>query len=164
MTKAHKTVKILSKNGMTVATVESCTGGMVCSRIVDVPGASAVLNESFVTYSNDAKKKLVGVKKSTLKKFGAVSKKCAKEMAEGAAKAAGADATVSTTGIAGPDGGTDEKPVGLVYIGCCVRGKTVVKKFIFDGDRSKVRECATEEALKLLYKCLKKQTGTKGKK
>ena len=164
MSKAEKAVKLLADNKMTVTTVESCTGGMVCSSLVDVPGASAVLNEAFVTYSNDAKKKLVGVKKSTLKKYGAVSAKCAKEMAKGAAAAAGADVAVSTTGIAGPDGGSDEKPVGLVYIACCVKKKTVVKKFVFDGDRMQVRISATKEAVKLLYKCLKKQTKEKGSK
>lgn len=164
MSKAEKAVKLLAENKMTVTTVESCTGGMVCSSLVDVPGASAVLNEAFVTYSNDAKKKLVGVKKSTLKKYGAVSAKCAKEMAKGAAAAAGADVAVSTTGIAGPDGGSDEKPVGLVYIACFVKKKTVVKKFVFDGDRMQVRISATKEAVKLLHKCLKKQTKEKGLK
>ncbi len=164
MTKQEKIVKLLEENHMTVATVESCTGGMVCASIVDVPGASAVLNESYVTYSNDAKRKLAGVKRSTLKNYGAVSKKCAKEMAKGAAAAANADAAVSTTGIAGPDGGTDAKPVGLVFIGCCVGRKTVAKEFLFDGDRMQVRERATEEALNLLYKCLKKHTKEKGSK
>ena len=164
MSKAEKAVKLLADNKMTVTTVESCTGGMVCSSLVDVPGASEVLNEAFVTYSNDAKRKLVGVRKSTLKKHGAVSAGCAKEMAKGAAAFAGADAAVSTTGIAGPDGGSDEKPVGLVYIGCFVKGRTVVKKFLFDGDRMQVRKRTTEEAVKFLYKCLKKHIKEKGSK
>ena len=164
MTQEEKIVQFLDDNKMSVATAESCTGGLVCSKIVDVPGASNVLNESFITYSNKAKVKLLGVKRSTLKKYGAVSKKCAKQMAEGAAKAAKSDAAISVTGIAGPGGGTDEKPVGLVFIGCFVKGKCKVKKFLFDGDRRQVRERSAEEALNLLYKCLKKSSDRKGEK
>lgn len=156
MTKEEKIVRFLDEHKMTVTFAESCTGGMICSRIVNVPGASSVLNVGFVTYSNDSKKKLIGVAGSTLKKYGAVSRKCAKQMAKGAAKKAGADAAVSVTGIAGPEGGSEQKPVGLVYIGCSVKGKVIVKKFLFDGDRQQVRERAAAEALKLLYKCLKK--------
>ena len=152
MTQEEKIVQFLDDNKMSVATAESCTGGLVCSKIVDVPGASNVLNESFITYSNKAKVKLLGVKRSTLKKYGAVSKKCAKQMAEGAAKAAKSDAAVSVTGIAGPGGGTDEK---------LVKGKCRVKKYLFDGDRRQVRERSAEEALKLLYKCLTKSLDRK---
>ena len=90
---------------------------MLASKLVDVPGASSVLGEAYVTYSNEAKMRLLGVSKDTLRQFGAVSAQCAREMAEGARLAAGADFALSTTGIAGPDGGTPEKPVGLVYVG-----------------------------------------------
>ena len=127
---------------------------MVASKIIDVPGASEVFKEGFVTYSNKAKRSRLGVKKSTLLKYGAVSEQTAKEMVKGCAAAAKANVTVSTTGIAGPDGGTDEKPVGLVYIGCSVCGKTKVVKYNFDGDRMEIRSRATSAALALLRMCV----------
>ncbi len=101
--------------------------------------------------------KYLGVKKKTLKKYGAVSEKCAAQMAEGAAREAGADVGVSTTGIAGPGGGTDEKPVGLVYIACFYNGKTKVREFRFEGTRQEIRAQAVEKALKLVKKCLTKR-------
>ena len=119
-------VELLAQKKMTVTTAESCTGGLIAGTLVNVAGASDVLNEGYVTYSNDAKERLVGVKHETLEEYGAVSEQTAREMAEGAAKAAGADAALSATGIAGPGGGTEEKPVGLVYIGCYVNGETTV--------------------------------------
>ena len=103
---------------------------------------------------NEAKVRLVGVKEATLQAHGAVSEETAREMAEGGAKAANADAALAVTGIAGPGGGTKEKPVGLVYIGCYVNGKTIVKKNLFTGNRREVREQAVETALKLLLECL----------
>ncbi|MBO7363029.1 MAG: competence/damage-inducible protein A, partial [Lachnospiraceae bacterium] len=117
---------LLVSGSMTLSTVESCTGGLISSRIVSESGASEILKCGFVTYSNESKSKLVGVKKSTLDKYGAVSEQTASEMAKGGAKASGSDVCISVTGIAGPDGGTKEKPVGLVYIGCCVKGKVTV--------------------------------------
>jgi nicotinamide-nucleotide amidase len=147
-------VELLRTNSLYLATCESCTGGMVASKIIDVPGASEVFKEGFVTYSNKAKRSRLGVKKSTLVKYGAVSEQTAKEMVKGCAAAAKANVTVSTTGIAGPDGGTDEKPVGLVYIGCSVCGKTKVVKYNFEGDRMEIRSKATSAALALLRMCV----------
>ena len=107
-----------------------------------------------MTYSNEAKERLVGVRHETLETYGAVSEQTAKEMAAGAAKAAGADAALSSTGIAGPGGGTAEKPVGLVYIGCYLQGETTVKEFRFAGNRRENRLRTVEEALLLLVQCL----------
>ena len=127
---------------------------MLSGRIINVPGVSDVYKAGFVTYSDKAKHRLLGVKKSTLKQYGAVSPETAREMAKGAARAAHADAAVSVTGIAGPDGGTEDKPVGLVYIGCSVKGKVTVKKYQFFGNRNKVRESTVAAALTLLRKCV----------
>lgn len=147
-------VELLSTNALVLATCESCTGGMVASKIIDVPGASEVFKEGFVTYSNKAKRTRLGVKKSTLVKYGAVSEQTAKEMVKGCASASKANVNLSTTGIAGPDGGTEEKPVGLVYIGCNVCGKTKVNKYNFEGDRMEIRRKATSAALSMLRMCI----------
>lgn len=144
----YELVRILSDKGMTVSVAESCTGGMIVSAIVNVPGASGVLNEAYVTYSNESKHRLINVDNVTLQQYGAVSREVAEQMAEGCRIAAGADIGIATTGIAGPDGGTNEKPVGLVYIGCAVGGSVHVEKHIFSGDRFTVRTCAAECALK----------------
>lgn len=154
VTLEQSVVELLQANALKIATVESCTGGMISARLINVPGASEVLNESFVTYSNKAKRKLVGVKKSDLDKYGAVSEQVARGMAKGVAGLTKADVTVSATGIAGPDGGTAEKPVGLVYIGCFVKGKITVKKFCFPGNRQKVREATVSAALSLVRECI----------
>lgn len=151
---AEEIVKLLKSAGMTVTTVESCTGGLLSAALVDVAGVSDVFNQAYVTYANEAKQVLAGVKPETLEAHGAVSEQTAREMAEGGAKAAKADASLSVTGIAGPDGGSDEKPVGLVYIGCHVKGKTVVERNIFSGSRREVREQSVAAALKLLKKQL----------
>ena len=151
---AEEVVKMLKNVGMTVTTVESCTGGLISATLVDVAGASAVLNQAYVTYANGAKQSLVGVKAETLEAYGAVSEQTAREMAEGGAKAANADAALAVTGIAGPDGGTAEKPVGLVYIGCYVNGNTVVERNVFSGNRREVREQSVGAALALLKRQL----------
>ena len=147
-------VHFLKERSLTLTTAESCTGGMIAARISDVPGASEVFKQGLVTYSNRAKRKLLDVKKTTLKEYGAVSEKTAKEMAKNGAFITGSDACVSVTGTAGPTGGTEEKPVGLVYIGCCYNNKTVVKEFHFKGERQKIREQATANALILLRECI----------
>lgn len=147
-------VERLSKLKLTISAAESCTGGLFSATLVNVPGASSVLNQSFVTYSNESKRRLLGVKKKTLDKHGAVSKKTAKEMCYGVAKAAKADVGVGITGIAGPDGGTKEKPVGLVYIGCYYNKNIVVKPFYFKGTRLEVRKQAVAEAMKMVYKMI----------
>ncbi len=143
-------VKLLLKHELTVTTAESCTGGLLAGRLVNVPGASDVFREGFITYSNKAKRKYLDVNKSTLKKYGAVSEQTAREMAIGGVFAADCDICVAVTGIAGPDGGTEEKPVGLVYIATYMKEKVTVKKYHFKGNRAKVREMAVVRALDLL--------------
>ncbi|RHR32350.1 CinA family protein [Clostridium sp. AF19-22AC] len=145
----ERLVAILSAKGLTITTAESCTGGLIAGTLVNVSGASDVLNEGYVTYSNEAKERLVGVKHETLETYGAVSEQTAAEMARGAAKAAHADVALSATGIAGPGGGTEEKPVGLVYIGCYALGKTKVLKCQFTGTRMENRMQTVEDALTL---------------
>lgn len=131
--------KLLVDKKLTIGTSESCTGGLLGAGLIDYPGISSSFLEGAITYSNEAKIKTLGVKEETLEKFGAVSEETAREMAEGIRKRCGADIGVSTTGIAGPDGGTDDKPVGLVYIGLSIGDKTIVTRNVFNGDRNSVR-------------------------
>lgn len=147
-------VDLLLANELTVSTIESCTGGMLAARLINIPGVSEVFKSGYITYSNKAKRKVVGVKKSSLHKYGAVSEQVAREMAIGSAMVTKADVTVSVTGIAGPDGGSAQKPVGLVYIGCCVKGKTTVKEYHFMGNRAKIREASVSAALTLMRRCI----------
>ena len=151
---AEEVVKLLKEKKMTVTTVESCTGGLISGTLVDVAGASDVFMQGFVTYANEAKVSLAGVKEATLEAYGAVSEQTAREMAEGGARVAKAEVCLSVTGIAGPGGGSIEKPVGLVYIGCHVNGNTVVERNVFSGSRREVREQSVLAALKLLKKQL----------
>ena len=151
---AEEVVKLLKEKKMTVTTVESCTGGLLSGTLVDVAGASDVFMQGFVTYANEAKVSLVGVKEAILETYGAVSEQTAREMAEGGARVANASGCLSVTGIAGPGGGTAEKPVGLVYIGCQVNGNIVVERNVFSGTRREVREQSVLAALKLLKKQL----------
>lgn len=152
----YRIAALLEKKNIKVSTAESCTGGLVAAALVNVAGISNWFEEGYVTYSNTAKQKLLGVDKDTLEQFGAVSEQTARQMAIGAAKAAGCQAAVATTGIAGPHGGTDEKPVGLVYIGAVVRDDVVIEKHIFKGDRADVRKQSTQAALELLEQMLEK--------
>ncbi len=123
---AYRTVTELAARGLTVATAESCTGGLIAGALTEIAGASPVVDRGFVTYSNEAKQKMLGVKAGTLARAGAVSRETALEMAEGALKKAGTDLAVAVTGIAGPGGGSAEKPVGLVYLAAVARtGKTL---------------------------------------
>jgi len=135
---------------ITVATAESCTGGNVAGRITRVGGSSAYMQGGIVSYSNDAKANLLGVPRSILENPGAVSAECARAMAEGARKALDATFAVSTTGIAGPSGGTDRKPVGLVYIAVSGPNGTEVEEHIFAGDRAQVIDGATQRAMEML--------------
>ena len=148
-------VEMLTARRETVSVAESLTGGMLASRLVDVPGASAVLGESYVTYANEAKERLLGVSGETLRAHGAVSEQCAREMAEGCRRASGADWALATTGIAGPDGGTPEKPVGTVYIACAGRQGVVVKALKLRGDRTRVRSMTCLYAMDLLRVSMK---------
>lgn len=150
LTLAAAVVGGLARARKTVACAESLTGGMLASRLVDVPGASAVLSEAYVTYSNEAKTRLLGVSEQTLRQFGAVSAQCAREMAEGAMRASGADCALSTTGIAGPDGGTPEKPVGLVYVGVATRDGCETLELRLRGERDWIRELTCVNALNAL--------------
>ena len=151
----YEVVELLQKNKLKVTFAESCTGGLLAARLVNVPGASEVFKSSVVTYSNKAKRKLLGVNKCTLKVFGAVSSQTATEMAIGAMRRLRADVSVSITGIAGPGGGTDKKPVGLVYIACNVQGNVTVKECHFTGERLDVRTASVEAALNLMKDCLR---------
>ena len=146
----EKIVQVLKNKGYTITTAESCTGGLLAGRILNVSGASAVYNEGHITYSNEAKERLLGVSHDTLEQFGAVSEQIAAEMALGAARVASANVGLSTTGIAGPGGGTPEKPVGLVYVGCCIDGDVTVKECRFFGNREENRNAAVEAVLELL--------------
>lgn len=147
-------VKQLLKNKLSLVTAESCTAGLLTGRIVNVPGVSEVLKEGFVTYTNKAKRKLLGVSKSTLKNYTAVSAQTAKEMVKGAAIGSDSDVAVSITGLAGPGGGTKEIPVGTVFIGCYANEKVTVKEFHFSGNREKIRELSVVNALDLLRRCI----------
>ena len=147
-------VDLLVANKLTVSTVESCTGGMVAARLINVPGVSDVFKMGHITYSNKAKKKILGVKKRTLEKHTAVSAEVAKEMVKGVEMVSKADVCVSVTGLAGPDGGSAKKPVGLVYIACSVKGNVTVQEYHFNGNREKIRENATAAALTLMRKCV----------
>lgn len=146
-------VRLLTKHELTVATAESCTGGLIAGRLVNVPGASGVFREGFITYSNKAKRKILDVSKSTLKKYGAVSEQTAKEMATGGVFATDADVCIAVTGIAGPDS-EGEKPVGLVYIACYMKDKVKVEEYHFKGNREKIREQSVVKALDLLRRSI----------
>ena len=147
-------IDLLKEKDLKLSLAESLTGGMIAQRIVNVSGASDVFGYGFVTYSNNAKHKCLGVKKSTLKEKGAVSAKCAREMAKGACKESGADISISVTGLAGPGGGTKETPVGTVFMGCCYEGRTIAKEFHFTGNRMRIREQTTAHALAMLRDCI----------
>lgn len=139
------------KKPLTISTAESCTGGMIASKLIEVPGISENFIESIVSYSNEAKIKRLKVKKETLKKYGAVSEEVAREMLAGLKT----DVAISTTGIAGPGGGTKEKPVGLVYIGIRVKDEVKIFRRELKGDRNKIRQRAMMHALYNLLKILK---------
>ncbi len=146
--------KLLLAQKKTIAVAESCTGGEISSQLVRFPGISEVFLEGCVTYTNEAKMKRLGVSAQTLEKFGPVSQETAKEMAEGIARTSGASIGIATTGVAGPDGGTEEKPVGLVYIGIYNNGVVEARGFHFAGNRNKIRERATFQALDWLRRKL----------
>jgi len=148
---------LLIKNNKTIAVAESCTGGLLAAKLINYPGISAVFKEGAVTYSNEAKVSRLGVNADTLKNHGAVSKETAKEMAKGICKTGGTDIGISTTGIAGPEGGTTQKPVGLVYVGLCIDGEVNYKRFQFRGNRQNIRERAVISALDWVRRELNKK-------
>ena len=149
-TPADAVLELLKNRGETVTFAESCTGGLLCGAFVDCAGASDCLKESFVTYANEAKEQMLGVKSETLARCCAVSGECAREMALGAARAAGADWAVSVTGIAGPGGGTAEKPVGTVWIGVAHGGAAQAREYHFRGQRQWIRKLSVVNALNQL--------------
>lgn len=140
-----------------VVTAESCTGGMVMALLTDIPGSSGMVDRGFVTYSNEAKIDMVGVSQETLDRFGAVSEETAREMAVGALKNSRAGISMSITGIAGPDGGSSEKPVGLVWFGVAATGRPVLaeKRIFEDRGRDYVRRQSVKTALELALAALK---------
>lgn len=139
--------KMLIEKNLTISTAESCTGGLVSATLINYPGISSVFIEGCVTYSNESKINRLGVNSNTLKIHGAVSEETAREMVEGVAKNLNTNVAISTTGIAGPGGGTSDKPVGLVYIGIYINGKTTVNKYILKGNREDIRLGATKNAI-----------------
>ena len=150
MTTAEKLVKALIDKKLTCATAESCTGGGVGYAVTGVPGSSAVFMGGIISYDNSVKHCVLGVPKEVLSTKGAVSSECAAAMAEGARRLLNTDLAVSITGIAGPGGGSAEKPVGLIWFGLASKSGTITEKMIFPGDREAVRAAAIEHALNLL--------------
>lgn len=142
--------RALTEKGLTVATAESCTGGLVAARLVNYPGISSALHEAHVTYANEAKVKYCGVNPETLKAYGAVSEQTAREMAQGLRMRSGADIAVATTGIAGPGGGTETKPVGLVYVACADQDGVRVDRLQLTGSRERIRSLAALRALDMI--------------
>lgn len=156
MTLEEEVVNKLLEKKLIITTAESCTGGLIAAAIVNVSGASGCFNEGYITYANEAKIRLLGVKEESIREFGVVSDVVVKEMAEGVLKKAGADISVAVSGIAGPLGGSAEKPVGTVYIGLCLKDKLTNNltkasyKFHFEGDRMQIRNMTVVETLKLI--------------
>ncbi|MBR1969470.1 MAG: CinA family protein [Clostridia bacterium] len=150
---AQSVVDILKEKNLTLSTAESCTGGMIGELITSVSGASEVYGFGFITYANEAKEQILGVKHETLERFGAVSEETAREMALGAKRVSGSDISVSVTGIAGPGGGTKEKPVGLVYTAICFNEKVETFKLLLKGDRESVRKQTCEKVFENIINC-----------
>ena len=156
---AQKVISAYAAEKFRIVTAESCTGGLIAGAMTEVPGSSAVIDRGCITYSNDAKVEVLGVDNLALAQFGAVSPEVAAQMARGALEFSHADIAVSVTGIAGPDGGSEEKPVGLVYFGFATRQGTVMHyKCNFTGNRENIRLLAVEEALKLLIMLAEKDS------
>ena len=149
---AHKFFNLSLKNNIKIVSAESCTGGLIASLITEIAGSSQIFDRGFVVYSNLAKEQNLGVSNKTLNQFGAVSREVAQEMAIGAVKNSNANLSIATTGIAGPDGGTDEKPVGLVYIASFnnLNQNLVIQEFNFSGNRSENRILTVQNSLKIL--------------
>jgi nicotinamide-nucleotide amidase len=157
---AKQVIDILTERKQTIVTAESCTGGMIASALTDVPGASAALYGGYVTYANSAKSKMIQVPSRLIHDYGAVSNQVARAMADGARNTARTDFAIAVTGIAGPDGGSDKKPVGLVYLAVSSDLATVVIEHRFgDLGRDEIRKASVEAALKLILEVL---NGTDG--
>lgn len=152
--KARRLVATLSERGRTITAAESLTGGRIAAAITAVPGSSGVFPGGFVTYCDRVKHQVLGVPAEMLEKFGAVSEPVAQAMARGAAERMGTDLAVSATGLAGPDGDGSDNPVGTVFLGACMDGRTVCRRFAFQGDRESVQAQAVEQTLKLALELL----------
>ena len=154
--KANAILSACKQHGTKLATVESCTGGLLSAILTELPGSSAMFTHGFVTYANEAKSEMVGVDAALIHAHGAVSEPVARAMAEGALKHSSADMAIAITGIAGPDGGSDEKPVGTVHFACAMNGKdTIHTRQQFIGDRSSIRLAAVDYALGMMLEELK---------
>jgi nicotinamide-nucleotide amidase len=149
---AHSTLAVCRARHLMIATVESCTGGLVSAALTAIAGSSDVFDRGFVTYSNEAKQEMIGVPGEIIARFGAVSEECARAMAEGALRHSRADVAVSITGIAGPGGGTPQKPVGLVWIACAMKGAATQAQRLnlADRDRAQIRRSAAISALEMV--------------
>jgi nicotinamide-nucleotide amidase len=156
---ARRLLDICKRKKLFVATAESCTAGLVAGTLTEVPGVSSMLDRGFITYSNDSKREMLGVKAETLDKHGAVSRETAMEMAQGALARSDVDLAVSVTGIAGPDGGSEEKPVGLVYFGAVSRrGQSVdAEQRYGDIGRAQVRKHSVLQAFRMLHDLAEKE-------
>lgn len=150
----HQVKERCLKNNLTISTAESCTGGLIGGAITSEPGISACYPGGIVSYANEVKNEILGVSNDTLLSVGAVSPECAKQMAEGVRLLLKTDSAVAVTGIAGPDGGTPQKPVGLVYIATATPNRTTVEKNIFSGNRDEVRQATVKKALEMLLDTL----------
>lgn len=146
--------QLFTRHGLTLALAESCTGGMIAARVTDIPGCSAWFRGGVVAYNNQVKTDLLQVPETLLEQHGAVSEPVARTMAEGVRRAIGSDLALSVTGIAGPDGGTTEKPVGTVFMAVVDQRDCQVERFLFSGDRSQVRQQAVDQAIIMLKKRL----------
>ena len=154
--KAKEVVDLLIQRGLKVTSAESCTGGLFAAHITSVSGSSECFEGSFVTYSNEIKHRMINVREETLEKYGAVSEECVLEMAENIRKIMKSDIAIAISGIAGPSGGTDDKPVGLVWICLAAEGYIKAYKNIFSGDRQEVREQSVMFSLNLIENFIKK--------
>ncbi len=150
---------VLREKGLMIALAESCTGGLIAKRITDIPGSSDYFEMGIISYSNESKERFLGVTQDVLVSRGAVSSETALLMAEGIRNAAGAHIGLSVTGIAGPGGGTPEKPVGTVYVGLAGPEMSLVRKFIFSGSRDEIREKTCGEALNIVLQYLEGEIG-----
>lgn len=150
----QRLLELLKEYNLKVATAESCTGGLVAGILCDIPGISAFFEEGYITYSEQAKMKNLGVLAETIDKYGVVSCETAEEMAKGAVQRADADCAVATTGVAGPTGGTEETPVGTVCFGWAVKGRVFSKRVVFTGNRMEVRMQAAIYAVEMLCDCI----------
>jgi PncC family amidohydrolase len=146
--------QLLTEQGLTIAVAESCTGGLIAHQLTNVPGSSTYFVGGVVAYSNQVKERVLGVSGETLSAYGAVSEECAREMARGARRIFGTDVAISSTGIAGPTGGTPQKPVGLVYVALSAQGLECCERHLWRGDRLENKRQTCEAALEMLRQYL----------